>query len=513
MVRVMCLSLSVATAVLAAAAVGHAAERPGDLDKELGRFVGDRIEGLDVGSDRRIVAAGRSQAYPLFHPWVRAYLPDGSPDPGFGGDGTVDLTDDRRRIAGTLVQPDGRIVVAHAGGGEYEPGPHLVRRLNADGTPDETFGNGGAIQPDVGTRLTDIALQPDGGLIVVGARTDASLSNVGIVVARYLPSGLLDSGFGSNGMTELAAGPIHSLAEVAVQPGSGVVLTLQNADGLAIARLSPDGRLDDSFGGGGLAPVELGRPGWRRFVRRSGWPGPRAVVLADGRIRLPVSFDPPRQKEYRMAVVGLTKNGHPDRGFGLRGLARGPRSELPGGDSAETAIADQSGGIIVAGSLWDGGEFAFDTSALMRRFRADGSVDRSFGDGGMVRGRLPPSGYPVFQQELAFLDDDTLVAAEHTFDGKYGFWGPALLRTLHAGYDVDPPSISIGVRSCRSVGVHITDLSRMHRVLVRADHRVVRRTRRTRFRVQLRRGARRVSVVATDLAENVSRERVRLPRC
>lgn len=156
-----------------------------------------------------------------------------------------------------LVQPDGRVVVAHAAGGQYEPGTHTIRRLNADGKQGASFGSGGAIQPDVGTRLSDVALQRDGGLIVVGAR-EASGDFI-VVIARYLANG------------------------------------------------SPD----SAFGGGGFAPVELADR-WRESVRTVGDPGPRAAILADGRIRIPVSVDMPRREVQGMGVLGLTKNGHPD---------------------------------------------------------------------------------------------------------------------------------------------------------------------------------------------------------
>lgn len=499
------LFLAVVTATLAAAAVGQAAERPGTLDKRFGYFQSARTEGLAVGPDGRIIAAGRTNGYPLFHPWVRAYRPDGSPDPTFGGEGTVELADDHRRIAGALVQPDGRVLVAHSAGGQYEPGSHTIRRLNPNGTPDASFGNGGAIQPDVGARLSDIALQPGGGLIIVGARQSSPSSGV-IVVARFLANGSPDSAFGSNGITELPVGTPYLDARVAVQDG-GLVLTL----GLAIARLSPDGHLDDSFGAGGFAQVELAER-WRGSVGSVGNPGPRAAILEDGRIRIPVSVDMPRQRANGMGVLGLTENGHPDPRFGVQGLARGPRLEPPEGESPESAIADPSGGIIVAGSLFNTEDLVVGVSAVLRRFRPDGRFDRSFGDRGVVRGVLPASSYPTFEQRLALVDDDTLVVAEHTYDAKYQTWGPAVLRTLHAGYDREKPAVSMTVKGCHVALVEITDDSRIEAV-ARVGGRVVRRTTRKRFHVRSRRGGRRLSVRVTDLADNSSRRRARLPRC
>lgn len=278
-----------------------------------------------------------------------------------------------------------------------------------------------------------------------------------------------------------------------------------------LAHLSADGTLDASFIGGGSGPIALAEPQWGRNLLRTGL-RPRPVVLPDGRVRIAVAFAMPHEREYRIALVGLTAHGRPDLGFGFRGLALGPRPALPGGEAPGAAIADASGSVIVAGALSSGDEFTLDHSAMIRRFRRDGSLDRSFGDRGLVPAALPGGGYTVFAQSLALLGPDLLVAAEYTFDGKYQLWGSTALRTLNAGYDRDDPSISIIVDSCRAALVEIDDTSRIEAV-ARVNGRAVRRTTRKRFRVRTRRGGRRVSVRATDLAENVSSERIRLPRC
>jgi uncharacterized delta-60 repeat protein len=501
-----------AAVVLIAAGAAPGAERPGAVDRRLALFNTARIEGLDVGADGRIVVAGREPGYPGNHPWVRAYLPDGTPDPSFSGDGLTPLADDNRSIAGALIQPDGRVVVAQNGYFSYPPAPHLVRRLTADGNPDPSFGDDGVIEPSVGSELSDLALQPDGRLVVAGSGHFYPDDDV-IFVRRYLADGSPDSGFGSTGLAALPAGAGAGRPAVALQPGGGLLITLQRSDGAAIARLTPDGGLDSSFGAGGLAPVQMARPRLQhRLMRRSFGPGPRAVVLPDGRIRVPVTFDMPSEQRYRIALVGLTDDGRPDREYGELGLALGPRP-APAGEVPDTSVADPRGGVVVAGVRYSDEEFAGAANALIRRFRADGNFDRSFGDNGVVLGATPPPGYAVFEQELAFSDADTLVAAEHAFDGKYSLWGAALLRVLHAGYDLERPSIAIAVRGCRSIGVRISDLSALERVVVRSGRRIVRRTHRKRFRVRVAAGAGRISVHATDVAGNRSRATVRLPRC
>jgi uncharacterized delta-60 repeat protein len=516
-----CLALAFATSVTAVtAALGAHAAAPGTVERNIGDFGRDRILSVDAAGSDRIVIAGITDGSPLYRPWLRAFRRSGEPDQTFGGgDGRLEFEDRRGEIR-ALALGDGRIVVVEGGGGYYQPPPHVIRRLNSDGSPDESFGTGGSIQPEFvpygiepgayATFLSDVLPDRAGRLIVVGGFTRGSRAPMTFVVKRYLADGSPDTAYGTNGETTLQGDP-ESFASGALAPDGGVVLSFPVGGYPSIAHLSADGTLDGSFAGGGSGPMQLAEPRWRDNVRYI-VTGRRAVVLADGRLRIPLEFQMPNETEFRMALVGLSPDGRPDVGYGFHGLALGPRPALPGGESPGAAIADPSGSVIVAGSLWSSENFGFDESAMIRRFRPNGSLDRSFGDGGLVRGALPGGGYTVFGQSLALLGGDTLVAGEYTLDGKYGFWGSTVLRTLNAGYDRGEPSISL-VSGCRSVTVRIRDLSAMDEVVVRAGGRVLRRTTRKRFRVRTRRDTRRLSVRATDLAGNSSRVAARLPRC
>jgi hypothetical protein len=216
---------------------------------------------------------------------------------------------------------------------------------------------------------------------------------------------------------------------------------------------------------------------------------------------------------YRVALLGLTPGGRPDLEFGRLGLAVGPPPPSGYSEAGAAAIGDPSGSIIAAARRLAEDEYLLDGRGVLRRFRMDGTLDRSFGDRGVVRGRMPGGGYDVIEHRLAFLVPETLVTAEYSFDGKYGGWQVAGLRTLHAGYDRVDPSIVFAVRGCRSVAVRIRDASGLDHAVVRVNRRIVRFTARSRFRVRTRRGGLRLSVRATDLAGNASTSGVRLPRC
>lgn len=500
-------TVALTTAALVAAAPAAAAVRPGSFESEIASIAPNNdARALGVTPDQRIVVAGVDRIA-LARSWVRAYLPGGGPDSTFGDGGEVRFESEFREVAALAIQPDGRILLAETGS------PGWLHRLNPDGSRDTSFGSAGTLSIEFGaashSRITDVAIQPDGRILAVS--TDAVNGPQPVDIRRYLPDGSADPSFGTNGQVLVSTTALAWYSTVALQPDGRIVLLVQGGDPpLRIARLSVDGHLDASFGGGGLAPIELGRRGGLAAVTPAVGSSWHPLTLSDGRVRIPVTFGP-SERVFRVALVGLTAAGHPDLRFGRRGLALGPRQAFAeGGEWPRAAVRDEHGGILVTGSLASGDDLSGEDSTIVRRFRRDGSLDLSFGRLGLVRGTLPGSG--ALEQQLGMLDADTVVLAEEATTPKYQTWHGGTVRTLYAGYDRSDPAISISVRGCRTALVEIEDISGVE-TIVRVNGRVVRSTHRKRFRVRARGGGGRVSVVATDLADNSTRRRARLPRC
>jgi uncharacterized delta-60 repeat protein len=104
---------------------------------------------------------------------LRRFNADGSLDTSFGSNGKVvtDFYDSDDNVLSVLIQPDGKIIAAgptfHTFVG-YEFG---IARYNADGSVDTTFGAGGKKGISLGTTndlLFDAVLQPDGKIVAVG---------------------------------------------------------------------------------------------------------------------------------------------------------------------------------------------------------------------------------------------------------------------------------------------------------------------------------------------------------
>ena len=134
-------------------------------------------------SDGKIVVGGQ-HGQPTGYDFALArYNADGSLDSGFDGDGfvTTDISEDGiETVQDLLIQPDGKIVAAGEGYGDY-----AIVRYNTNGSPDSTFSGDGIISTNIsgGDHARGIAQQPDGKLVAAGY----SASNFS--VARYLSSG------------------------------------------------------------------------------------------------------------------------------------------------------------------------------------------------------------------------------------------------------------------------------------------------------------------------------------
>lgn len=245
------------------------------------RNVEDSIHGVALLPDGRILVAGnvdRSATNEEDFALAR-FLPNGALDPSFGNAGRVqtDLRggshDQAQEIA---LQPDGRILVGGRSGvpAMLASEDFVVLRYNADGTPDNNFGNGGMAlanffpAPATGgdpseDAAFDLALQPDGKIVLAGTAAIISLPASQIAVARFQADGTPDSSFGTDGLVtsgfedilsgSLASGSsllLMASGDLIVGGGAGRIQPTLDVD-FALARYSADGSLNGNFGRGG----------------------------------------------------------------------------------------------------------------------------------------------------------------------------------------------------------------------------------------------------------------------
>jgi uncharacterized delta-60 repeat protein len=227
------------------------------------------------------------------------------------------------------------------------------------GALDPGFGVGGVATTDVagGNDAAHALAVAPGGAIVVAGEADGALA-----VVRYRPDGTPDSAFGTDGRVVLpSAGAARA---VALEPDGRIVTAGDSAGGPAgftVVRLAPDGALDASFGGGGVATLGVGGSGTDTALGIAREPGGRIVVVgqADGT---------------NVGIARLGPDGLPDPTFG--GGAGWVVTDLGGADAAADVAVQADGRLLVGGT--DGGDFA------LLRYAADGSLDPTFGVGSGV---------------------------------------------------------------------------------------------------------------------------------
>jgi len=170
---------------------------------------------------------------------------------GTGGIATVDLggTEFGNAMA---RQANGRILIA----GRSDVAGGVVVRLRTTGLLDPDF-NGGHVSIPGAVTLNAVFVQPDRRIVVAG-------NTVGLekmTVARLLPNGTPDGGFGTNGVVTIDFGTLADIVGGAVlQPDGKIVVAgySQSDEDVAVVRLNANGSLDATFGTAGKAKVDFG---------------------------------------------------------------------------------------------------------------------------------------------------------------------------------------------------------------------------------------------------------------
>jgi uncharacterized delta-60 repeat protein len=223
----------------------------------------DLAQAVAIQQDGHIVAAGT--AYHLdglsTEFALARYNPDGSLDPTFGTDGkvTTDFFGNSDLAYAVAIQQDDHIVAAGRAlnGSNYD---FALARYNPDGTLDPSFGTGGKATTDFfggADVASGLTVQSDGNIVGVGFAFNGS--NFDFALARYTPGGTLDPTFGTGGKVSTDfLGSDDAASAVALQADGDIVAAGNVADAdFALARYKPNGTLDPTFGTGGKVTTDF----------------------------------------------------------------------------------------------------------------------------------------------------------------------------------------------------------------------------------------------------------------
>ncbi|HRO42525.1 MAG TPA: T9SS type A sorting domain-containing protein [Flavipsychrobacter sp.] len=384
------------------------AQQPGDLDNSFGiggKVVMPQVAWMDVAvqPDGKIVAVSHV---------IARYKTDGTLDSTFATNGidTIKSGSGIVHCSAVGIQPDGKILVV--GGpvyGNVNLKDFLVLRYNANGSLDSSFDGDGELVTDFDLGSDDfgyeLAIQTEGKIIVAGA------SNQKLALCRLHPDGSLDSTFDQDGKVV-----INNITVDFNNNWSHATFMKLQADGKIvagsaslIARINPDGNMDNSFGTNGLKGLSA--------------PMNDLAIQADGKIALAGGAT-------TFVIMRLDSNGNYDSGFGLAGMTS--TAWTPGNCSnprqKATSILLQPDGRLLAGGynmcclLGDCREF------VLIRYNSNGSIDSSFSSDGRVTTNF--SGLSTESRASALTPDRKIVLGGYSYNVDYGAMARYHLGTM-----------------------------------------------------------------------------------
>jgi uncharacterized delta-60 repeat protein len=354
---------------------------------------------------------------------------DGSLDITFGGDGIV-LTTSTGQFLGRRVvaQKDGKIVAAAVQDSNVASDFTLVR-YNNDGSLDTSFGGTGIVTMNFGgaEQVGGVILQDDGKILIGGASNNSSVLDA--LIARYTPSGSLDTSFGTGGSTRTIFGFNIGISGIAIQQDGKIVVGGDAGTDFIVMRYNTNGTLDGSFGTSGVATTDLGAIDDTRdiFLQRDG------KIVAVGTTNA----------QAQVALVRYNTTGTLDTSFG-GGTGIVITDISPGNSEDLLSVTEQKDGkILVCGNASTN-----IVDFIIARYNSDGSLDTSFNGTGSIILNL---GGSDFAQKVLVQKDGRILIAGYggstsdvkivryhyngTLDTSFGSAGTGIVTVNYGGTD------------------------------------------------------------------------------
>jgi len=309
---------------------------------------------IAVDSEDRLIVVGTQG----FNTLISRYTSDGRPDRTFGTDGLVTHRFGKASGLYDVSLAAGRITITGPGG---------TLRLQGDGSLATQFGFNGI----TGFGGQAMSVQDDGKVVVVDGGT----------IRRLLTDGTIDPAFGGGGITY---GHSANYKDIAIDGVGRIVFAgsspVPNYTGLQhseVFRLTPDGQPDAGFGADGVVVTKFAPEGADQFEQ--------VATTPDGRVLAGGTVSPPGFGLSAFGLASYTEAGQADSGFG-GGSGQTTTSPLMPSDDRILDSATTAGGYVLTV-----GKAGF--KAGIARYRRNGKLDPTFGEGGTLAERFTDSRY------------------------------------------------------------------------------------------------------------------------
>lgn len=323
---------------------------------------------------------------------VRTVFAAGDLDVTFGQNGHVtsdwSSTSAVASIANAaVIQADGKTVAVGEGG---------LIRYQSDGSVDTSFGVNGIVAYPYYAK--SIALSSNGSIIIAGGTTRNNSED--FVVSRYLGNGTLDTSFDADGHVLVNFGVGIEIANsIAIQSNGSILVAGVSDRFVAVARLLPNGQLDNSFDADGrLTRLLYSQSNVANSIAIQ--PNGRILVMGTAWDYSTVASN------HDVFVMRLNTVGSLDTTFDSDGISIINAGRFDDGRDL-TLLTD--GTMVVSGFS----NLSFRNNLLVARLNANGTLDSSFdGDGIQTEGLSGVLSDPIGgESHLVQSDGSILVSA------------------------------------------------------------------------------------------------------
>ncbi len=297
-------------------------------------------------------------------------------DDSFGNNGMYTSTVDARDNGfwSLSVQKDNKIIVTGwAYTDEESPSDINIQRLFENGSIDSAFNSSGLFGVGNGTweDAYASAIQSDGKILIGGRYFNGTSWD--FIIIRFKEDGSIDSSFNLKGyFTKDFFGRDDRCFSIDIQVDGKIVACgfAENFNwDFAIIRLNPDGTIDSAFGNNGSKVINIGSYNDVAFSLKVQYDG---KIIVCGWSYIFGSWD--------FSLVRLNSDGSLDNSFASTGIVTTDYNHLY--NTAHSVTVQSDGKYIAAGYTFKPG-FP-DSDIMLVRYNTDGSVDRTFGNDGIL---------------------------------------------------------------------------------------------------------------------------------
>lgn len=400
--------------------------------------------GVSIQSDSKIVIAGYAgngvNCSAVSCMAIARYDEYGCADASFGSGGLLTSALGGNKIQGHAIamQADGKFLVA---GSTYGTDDNLsISRVTTSGALDSTFNGSGWNSLDISGRgdfATAVGVQTLGAnagkVIAAGGSYTTTAFSTDTLVVRFKANGALDTtkftgfGGGSNPKGYILSNVKSSAADyiegIAIQSDDKIVgagyWSNSTSKAITLVRYTDNGVLDSSFGSGGIVLPNLGGSSVKSEAH--------AVALqSDGKIVIVGDSDQliGSGGTNALLVARFNTNGTLDTaGFNSPSGYRLIDVSAGNPEHAQGVVIQADGKIVVAG--YSG------AAAVAVRVETNGTLDATFGTGGIKSRTSPTVGENLWAQAVALMPGGDILTAGTRNTGSSTSYQPFVLRFWH----------------------------------------------------------------------------------